>query len=64
MMVWSGVTYRVRPVTDTGIYCKIFFLLLIGYFVIAKPAFAGIENRPLDTSEATLLEKGKFAGRV
>jgi len=43
------------------VYDKIFFLLLISHLVIAKSAFAGIENRPLNTSEAVLLEKGKFA---
>jgi len=47
--------------TDTRIYRKIFCSLLIGHFIIVKCAFAGIENRPLNTSEATLLEKGKFS---
>ena len=52
---------RRKSMTDARTYHKIFCLLLISYFVIVKLAFAGIENRPLSTSEATLLEKGKFS---
>ena len=47
--------------TDVRIYRRIFCLLLISHFVIVKSAFAGIENRPLNTSEAKILEKGKFS---
>lgn len=47
--------------TDANMHRKIFCLIFVGYFVIIRPAFAGMENRPLNTNEATLLEKGKFA---
>ena len=46
---------------DVSIYRKIFFPLFISHFVIAGLAFAGMENRPLATVDATLLEKGKFS---
>ena len=47
--------------TGIRICRKIAIFIFANYLLIAQSAYAGMENRPLNTNEATLLEKGKFA---
>lgn len=48
------------------VHCKVgriiqpLFIALVMNFVLIGYVFAGIENRPLNTDEATVLDKGKF----